>query len=165
MDHSKAIDLLANDMPDDPPEGFKVLAIEEGFNLWIGSVYGKVVDGRLKFGLRIRRRHLNPHGTAHGGLIASLADLQGLSCQKENPDLRFMLMPTVQMSVDYLAPARLGDWVEMSTRLVQQTRSLLFTDTLARADGRNIFRSNAIFRITKSTDVSGSVLGDRFLND
>lgn len=165
MNPIKAIDLLANDIPDHPPEGFKVLSIEEGFNLWIGSVYGKVVDGRLKFGIRIGRRHLNPHQTAHGGLIASLADLQGLSCQKTNPDLRYLLMPTVQMSVDYLSPARLGDWVEISIRLVRQTRSLLFSDALGTVEDRNIFRSNAIFRITSVSDVSGSVLGDRFLSD
>lgn len=57
MSREAAIDLLSNDIPDDPPEGQQALPTGYGFNLWLCPVYGKMVDGKLHLGIRAGRKH------------------------------------------------------------------------------------------------------------
>jgi acyl-coenzyme A thioesterase PaaI-like protein len=54
--------------------------------------------------------------------------------------------PTVSLSIDYLATARLGAWVEAQVTLIKTTRTLIFTQALLSADGEIVARSNAIYR-------------------
>src|ERR1700723_298930 len=99
-------DLIARDLPDDPPQGYKLLPTGVGFNQLLGSVYGRLKDGRLTLGMRISPRHLNPQQTCHGGVLASFADMQGYVAQRE-AGLTDQITPTISLSVDYLAPVSL----------------------------------------------------------
>ncbi|MGO4838640.1 16S rRNA (cytosine(1402)-N(4))-methyltransferase, partial [Rhizobiaceae sp. 2RAB30] len=58
--------------------------------------------GKLRLGMRIGRRHVNPHDTCHGGVLASFADMQLYVSQQQEPSLRYILMPTINMSIDYI---------------------------------------------------------------
>ena len=49
-------------------------------------------------------------------------------------------------SVDYLSPARLGDWVEATVTLAKATRSLIFTQALITANGETVARTTALYR-------------------
>ncbi|WP_196053648.1 PaaI family thioesterase [Paracoccus lichenicola] len=162
MFRDKAVDLLRNDIPDDPPEGYEMLSTGDGFNLWLGPVYGLVEKGRLRLGMRAGRRHLNPHGTMHGGIIASFADLQIYVSQRDSKDLRYTLMPTIQLSIDFLSPVVLGDWLVGDTQLLHRTRSVLFQQTMASVGDRPVFRSSAIYRITRHDAPAGSTVGELF---
>lgn len=162
MNREEAIRLLRDDIDDDPPAGFAPLPTGTGFNLWLGPVYGKIEDGRLRLGMRIGRRHLNPHQTTHGGIIASFADLQIYASQMQDRDLRHRLMPTIQLAIDYLSPAVLGEWLVGDTTLLNATRSTLFQQTIASVGDRLVFRSSAIHRITKHSAPVGSRVGDLF---
>lgn len=164
MNHKAAIDLLISDIPDDPPVGFEPLPMGTGFNQYLGPIYGKVIDGKLRLGMRVGRRHINPHDTCHGGILASFADMQVYVSQQQEPDLRYTLMPTISMSLDYLAPVVLGDWLESHTRLLRATKATLFQQTIATVGDRPVFRSSCIYRISKHTAPAGSTLGDLFPN-
>lgn len=164
MDRQAVIDLLLNDIPDDPPEGFEPLPMGTGFNLYVGPIYGRMTDGRLRLGMRIGHRHINPHQTTHGGIIASFADMQVYVSQQQDPALRRALMPTISMSLDYIAPVVLGDWLEGDTQLLRATRSTLFQQTLATVEGRPVFRSSCVYRISGHPAPEGSTLGDMFPN-
>lgn len=164
MDRQAAIDLLQNDLADDPPEGFAPLPMGTGFNQYLGPVYGKVIDGRLRLGMRIGRRHINPHQTTHGGIIASFADMQVYVSQQQEPELRYALMPTISMTLDYIAPVVLGDWLEGHTQLLRATRTTLFQQTLATVDERPVFRASCIYRISRHRAPEGSTLGELFPN-
>jgi len=56
-------------------------------------------------------------------------------------------LPTVSMTCDFVAPARLGDWVEGRPELVRQTRSLLFTNIYLTVGEEKILRASAIAKI------------------
>ena len=54
--------------------------------------------------------------------------------------------PTISLSVDYIATAPLGAWVEAAVTLVKSTKTLIFTQALITAGGEIVARSQAIYR-------------------
>jgi acyl-coenzyme A thioesterase PaaI-like protein len=62
-------------------------------------------------------------------------------------DLGDHFLPTVSLSADFLAPARLGAWVEGRARVLRTTRNLVFVEALVTAEGAAILRTNGIFKI------------------
>ena|ERR1700722_12298363 len=154
-------DLVACDLPDDPAEGYRHLPTGQGFNQLLGAVYGRLKDGRMTLGMRISPRHLNPQQTCHGGVIASFADMQGYVAQRE-AGLTDQITPTISLSVDYLAPVSLGDWLEGHTALLRASRNLLFSQTIAKVGEKPVFRSSGIFKIGPASQFVGSNLGDFF---
>ncbi len=154
-------DLIAGDLPDDPPQGYKLLPTGVGFNQLLGSVYGRLQDGQLMLGMRISPRHLNPQQSCHGGVIASFADMQGYVAQREAGVIN-NITPTIHMSIDYLAPVFLGDWLEGDTSLLKATRNLLFGQTVAKVDEKPVFRSSGIFRVGPISSFVGATLNDFF---
>lgn len=164
MDIEPIVEMLSSEIPDDPPEGYEPLPTGPGFNCYFGPLYGKVIDGKLRLGMRIGKRHVNPHDTCHGGILASFADMQLYVSQQQEPDLRYRLMPTINMTLDYIAPVVLGNWLEGHTTLLRATRSTLFQQTLAMVEERPVFRSSCVYRITRHRAPIGSTLGDLFPN-
>jgi uncharacterized protein (TIGR00369 family) len=158
---SKAIALLQSEIDDDPPEGYVAMPSGSGFNQIVGPVYGRMQNGKLSLGMRIGHRHVNPHDTCHGGILASFADMQVYVSQQQS-HLRYTLMPTVSMSIDFITPARLGNWLEGRTTLIQATKSTLFQQTLAVVGNQPIIRASCVYRITKHRAPEGSTLGDMF---
>ena len=51
MDASRVGELLAAEIPDDPPQGFEPLPTGTGFNLFFGPIYGRLVGGKLRLGM------------------------------------------------------------------------------------------------------------------
>jgi uncharacterized protein (TIGR00369 family) len=164
MDPKAVSDLLAGEIPDNPSEGFEPIPTGTGFNVYFGPIYGKLVEGRLRLAMRIGRRHINPHDTCHGGVLASFADMQVYFSQQQEPELRHMLLPTISMSLDYIAPAVLGDWLEGESTLLRATKTTLFQQTLAKAGDRIVFRSSGIYRVSGRGAPNGSTLGALFPN-
>jgi acyl-CoA thioesterase len=61
--------------------------------------------GHTEATLRIAEQHLNPHGTAHGALLYSLAGV-ALAAAANDEEHSGVVSA---VSVDYVRPARLGD--------------------------------------------------------
>lgn len=57
-------------------------------------------------------------------------------------------LPTINLTCDFLAPARLGAWVEGRAEAVAVTRNLLYAQGAVTADGVPCLRANGIFKIT-----------------
>lgn len=104
----------------DIPEGFEPLPGKDTFIHHAGPVYWGEADGQFVLGFRVTDRHLNPAGMAAGGLLMTAMDLGliiGLIAAK--PDGGFS--PTTSLSVDFLAPAWKGDWIESRVDFVHAT--------------------------------------------
>jgi uncharacterized protein (TIGR00369 family) len=112
-------------------------------------------------GMRISPRHLNPQQSCHGGVIATFADMQGYVAQRKAGVIN-NVTPTVHMSIDYLAPVLLGDWLEGDTTLLKATRNLLFCQTVAKVDENPVFRSSGIFKVGPISNFPGATLNDFF---
>ena len=88
----------------------------------------------------------NPAGGLHGGMMMTVADLVGTMGGGTLVGLRKFL-PTVSMTFDFVAPAKVGDWVEGRAEVVRQTRSLLFTNIYLTVGEEKILRASAIAKI------------------
>lgn len=125
------------------PDGFVPINIRTGFLASFGPLYVNREEGKL--GFYVAAQHLNPFEVCHGGAIATFADMQILAARKGS-GTKLGRTPTINISVDYLAPAALGAWVEADVTLVKATRTLIFTQALITANGELVARSSGIYR-------------------
>lgn len=130
------------------PDGFEKFIVDSPFDNHFGDIYTKEIDGRLVTGFLVSEQHLNVAGNLHGGAIASFADWQVLAAKhQENITAH---TPTINLSVDYLSPGLLGDWLESYVTLQKRTGRMLFTRAEIRRGEDIIARSNAIYSIRHS---------------
>lgn len=136
---------MTADPNDLPPPGFALLTRRADCETFTGPYYIREAGGRWSMGFRVKPRHLNRMGVCHGGILATFADVLGTAV-KRTIDLR-VETPTVTLSVDYVAPVRVGVWVEATPDLVARSRNLLTFQSLVTADGATVGRMNAIYKI------------------
>ena len=134
-------------MSGDVPAGFEPLDTAGGFLDHVGPVYVRTDDdGHPTLGLRLEDRHLNVAGTAHGGLLSTLADSAlGRAIHASGDDDG--RPATVSLTTDYLGPAEAGDWVEASTKVERLGSRLAFADCSLTVEGREVVRARAVFAI------------------
>ena len=105
------------------PEGFKQLAGVSPAEDDIGPFYYRKTEGGLQLGFHARQKNCNGLGTVHGGVLMCFADyvatMLALSGVKEN-------CATISFTSDFLAAAKLGDWVEANGVVIKRTGSLTF---------------------------------------
>ena len=134
----------------DIPAGFEpVQRIQpHSFGGLVGPFYARRADGELSLGLRIEERHLNSRGTCHGGLLATMADIAlGYACAEANREGKNFV--TIDLSVEYLAAARAGDWLHSEVRVLNaDTRTASATGHLCVGEVQ-IARISANFRMTR----------------
>jgi uncharacterized protein (TIGR00369 family) len=80
-----------------------------------------VERGRVVFSLEVQPFHLNPLGTLHGGVIATLLDT-AMGCAVHTTLDDDTLYSTGDLSVRYLRPVRLGDRVEAEGVVIHSGR-------------------------------------------
>ncbi|MEO9461976.1 MAG: PaaI family thioesterase [Marinomonas sp.] len=91
-------------------EGFEPANFTPGFLDLGGPYWLKPCEGRTLVGLRLADKHRNYREAAHGGVLATMADV-ALSYQayaSENPPVPVV---TSSMTVNYLSPAIIGHWI------------------------------------------------------
>jgi acyl-coenzyme A thioesterase PaaI-like protein len=123
---------------------------ESPFVRHLGRLYRKTVqvDGREEFwmAMPIEPHQTNIWGYAHATLISALAEISaGAPAYKPNED-PFLI---IQINVEFLGPAKLGDFVEGCGVVVEKTRSLCFTRSYGMVGDRKIFTASAIHKRVK----------------
>jgi len=131
-------------MPVEIPAEFKQLHLRP--NPYVdacGPLYGRRDGDKLVLGLRVERRHCNPGGSCHGGMLTTLADmLLVLGANVGSGQQRYML--TVNLSCDFIGPAPEGSWIEGRLEVLRTTRSLVFCQGQLVADGQPVLRFSGI---------------------
>jgi uncharacterized protein (TIGR00369 family) len=134
--------------PADAPPGFKPLKLAGDFILANGPLWFYQQGDDVRLGFRVEKRHTNPLGICHGGMLASFCDmLLPISIHRKSKEVGLRFLPTINLQLDYLAPAPLGAWVEGTAEVLRVTRSLVFAQGLASADGAPCTRVSGIFKI------------------
>jgi uncharacterized protein (TIGR00369 family) len=110
----------------------------------VGPLYFKREGESLVLALRVGPEHANARGTAHGGLLMTLADV-ALGYQ-----LAFSVDPpasatTVNMSADFLGGARVGDWIEARVESHQLGARMAFANAYLSVGDKRIARVSAVF--------------------
>ena len=126
------------------PEGFELLPLRGGFAEAFGPLY--INRNKRTIAFRVTAIHLNPVGVCNGGALATFADMQIAAVIAGAPGTAEGHQPTINLSIDYLAPAPLGAWIEAEVTLIKKTQTLIFTQALILSDGAVVARSNAIYR-------------------
>ena len=130
------------------PVGFRKFKFSTGFIEAVGPLYGKWDGGALLMGFRVEMRHCNPGQVAHGGMLATFADMFIPIAARVQSKADVGFAPTVSLNLDFIAPARLGSWVEGRAEFLRAGKSLFFAQGLATADGVLCLRASAIFKVT-----------------
>jgi uncharacterized protein (TIGR00369 family) len=130
------------------PEGFRPFRFSVGFLDAIGPLYGKWDGTRLLMGFRVEERHCNPGMVAHGGMMATFADMFIPIAARMQSKAEVGFAPTVNLTLDFITPAKLGAWVEGTAEFLRAGKSLFFAQGTATADGLLCLRASAIFKVT-----------------
>ena len=134
----------------DPPEGFRPLAATperaKGYNPI--AFHARRIGGALALGFRVGPEHLNPGGRCHGGVMASFCDVQlAFAILHDTPDLHTTILPTINLTVDYLAAVLPGAWVQGIGGTVSVTRNFAVAQCIVTADGVPAARCSGTYKV------------------
>jgi uncharacterized protein (TIGR00369 family) len=110
-------------------------------------LYSRKRAGGVDILFTVRDPHCNSRGFLHGGVLAALCDNAmglslGLALANRSPHI-----VTINLAIDYLDGAKLGDAVLVEPRVVRTGGSIGFCDALVSANNSAIARANATFRV------------------
>lgn len=109
-------------------------------------LYSRRTEEAVLLGLVASSAHTNSRGFVHGGLLAALADnAMGLTCAQHLKGVTGIV--TVNLAIDYLGSAAIGEWLEVAPTVVKLGGTLCFAQALVSADGRLCARANATFKV------------------
>ena len=138
---------MTPDHPADIPEGFATLERRSPLTEPWEPIYARKTPGAVILGLRLATPHTNSRGLVHGGLITALADnAMGLSCGLKVDRSVSQGLVTVNLSVDFLGSAGIGQWLQIDTTFVKPGGSIYFAQCFVTADGEPCARANATFK-------------------
>lgn len=112
-------------------------------------LYSRRVDDTVQIGVWLREEHCNSRGFVHGAVIAALADnamglTYGVAATAAGIEMQGAV--TMSLSVDYVATARLGQWLQVEPRMIKAGRSVGFVDAMVTAAGTAVARASGTFR-------------------
>jgi uncharacterized protein (TIGR00369 family) len=113
------------DSAESVPPGFEQLPLGLGFTDNLQPVYRRIEGDDARFGVVVTDRHCNSMGICHGGVLMTLADMAAAT----GVNLAHGVVsgsPTVHLDVDFIAPARLGEWIEAVAEKVSAKRRFGF---------------------------------------
>jgi acyl-coenzyme A thioesterase 13 len=128
------------------PAGFGPSGRTSPFFDMIGPVYTKTGEHGILLGLRARTEHCNARGFVHAAVLAALLDVVcGRNCGAHAPSNANLL--TVSLTVDYVAAAHDGDWLEASATVTRAGRRLAFADGRVDVAGKPVAKASAVFAV------------------
>ena len=148
--HKMPLDKSAQDQPDS-----NWVTVKEcgPFTDHIGGIYERTgtldPNEPVRIGFRVQPHHCNPSGACHGGMLASILDIAmgrgGMVARSGDRDT-----PTISLSIDYLAPAMMGDWIESRVQLLLGSRRLNFMQCILVGPHGPVLRGSGTFKIGTS---------------
>ena len=133
-----------------PPDGrWRAIGNAGSFTDHCGTFYWRDAEleepGDARFGFRVEQHHCNLRPTGHGGLLAMVADVF-MARGALLVDGVATPLPTISLTIDYLAPAPLGAWIEAEVVVTRATRALAFVRTMLFDGDVPLLQASAVFR-------------------
>ena len=141
-----------------PPDGFRALPVTPeragGYNPI--AFHARRIDGALALGFRVGAGHLNPGGRCHGGVLAGFCDMQlAFAIMHDTQELHTTILPTMNLSLDFLAAVLPGAWVQGIGGTVSVTRNVAVAQCIVTADGAPAVRCSGTFKVGGARVTSG----------
>jgi uncharacterized protein (TIGR00369 family) len=99
----------------------------------------------VRFGFRVAPRHCNPRPVCHGGMLATFLDIALARGVRVVADVAAPL-PTVSLSLDYLDPASLEEWVDARVSVVRAGRATCFVHAMLHASNKPVLRGSGVYK-------------------
>ena len=116
-----------------------------GFAQRLGVEVQQADDGSARILFEARDEHLNPAGTLHGGVLATLVDTaMGTAVRSATDDGD--VPATSQLTVTYLRPGKPGP-LEVTARLRTKGEHLTVCEADVEQDGRSLVHAVATFAL------------------
>jgi acyl-coenzyme A thioesterase PaaI-like protein len=136
------------------PDGFKLHPMSETaekFLTMLGPWYFKnelYENGQTEkiFGIFIEDKHTNIWGSAHGGMLISMADSAlgyNLSRATDPPQK----LVTVHFNADFVASPKPGDWVHTEVKIHKIGAKMSFADCYLKVADKLILRTSGVFTV------------------
>lgn len=121
------------------------MAQAPGFGELTGPIWRREEGGRLRFGFVVATKHINRAGNLHGGMMMTFADMaMAMTGRQATGGKRHA---TMELNIQFIEAAHLGEFVEARCELVRQTRSVLFLHTKMYVGERIVVSANGIWKI------------------
>ena len=107
---------------------------------WLNGTLKAVSEGSLTVEFTVRQEMTNPVGILHGGISAAMMDdvlgATVFSLGEEN------FFASVNLNVDYLSSAKLGEVVTVQSRVVRKGRNVIHAECqITNAEGKLLVKS------------------------
>jgi acyl-coenzyme A thioesterase 13 len=128
----------------DVPGDFRPLFRSSPVLELIGPLYCRGEGANLVIGLRVEAKHCNARGSAHGGILATLADvaLGYTMAFSSSPPASLV---TASLSLDFAGTAKAGDWLETQVDVQKRGSRLSFANCYISVNQQRIVRASAVF--------------------
>ncbi len=120
---------------------------DQGFLDLIGADAPEADDGKARLTAEVDERHLNPSGTVHGGLLATLVDTTMGAAVRSAVDEE--VPATSQLTITYLRPGKPGT-LEVTARVRKRGDSITVCEADVEQDGRSLVHALATFALVDS---------------
>jgi len=134
----------------DYPEGFEPHFRKSNFTAPWEPLYSKIEDSQIRLGVELREAHCNSRSLVHGAFLTALADNAiglSLGLELEKQDRVASGLVTVNLSIDYVGMATVGQWISTDTEVIKIGGSMGFAASIISNSDGPIARVNATFKI------------------
>ena len=128
-----------------------------GFNQLVGPIWARREGDGWVNGFLVTDKHLNNRHNLHGGMLATFAN-SVLGRMVFNA-IKPRSSATIQLEMHYVAPVRLGDFVEGRGEIIRVTGSVVFIAGRFSVGAGVVATANGIWKILNAGQ-SGSIDGD-----
>ncbi len=118
----------------------------EGFAGLVGPLWTRAdADGRMAYGFLAQRRHLNPVGNVHGGMLTTfIDDSLSLAARAATGGVG---QATIQLNVHFIGAVREGEFVEARCDVMRRARTLIFMRAECHVDERIVASAEGIWKL------------------
>jgi uncharacterized protein (TIGR00369 family) len=127
------------------PPGFTQTHLIDPFELHIGPIFEQGPKGARRFAFVVDARHVNMRGVIHGGMLMTFADAALGQAAWDVCDHAHCV--TLNMQSQFLAPAKIGDLVEVLPVLTRRTGSLMFLRGDFTVKSETIYTVSSVWKI------------------
>jgi uncharacterized protein (TIGR00369 family) len=115
-----------------------------GFISLVGAQQPESSDGTARLVVEVDERHLNPAGSVHGGMLATLVDTTMGAAVRSAVDEE--TPATSQLTVTYLRPGKPGQ-LEVTARVSKRGENLTMCEAEVEQDGKTLVHALATFAL------------------
>ena len=120
---------------------------DPGFVAHVGPVFWREAGGGKDYAFRTVDKHVNLVGIVHGGMLVTFADRALSICARDATGGAVCV--TIEMNVQFVGAAKIGDVIETTPQIVRQTSSLIFVRTVLTCEDRPIAAISGIWKVLR----------------